>query len=72
MEFREKLIGLKKNYSILALGGGHLTLEHNGSNTTLKLLAVLLGHKGGTACGLLESGWVIPPVPGTKALIYMH
>ena len=32
----------------------------------LEWLAVLLGHKGGTANGL-ESGWVLPSVPGTKA-----
>ena len=34
-------------------------------------LAVRLGHKGGTVSGLLESGWVLPSVPGTIA-VYMH
>ena len=34
----------------------------------LELLAVLLRNKGGTADGLLESGWVTPSVPGTKLL----
>ena len=33
----------------------------------IELLAVLLRHEGGTAFGLLESGWVISSVPGTKA-----
>ena len=38
------------------------------AQTPSELPAVLLRHKGGTAYGLLESGWVIPSVPGTKLL----
>ena len=34
------------------------------------LLVVLLGHKGGTAYGLLESGWVILSVPET--IVFLH
>ena len=70
MEFREKLIGLK-NSSILALGGGleqcpGQWASHSGAQWLryhIELLAVLLRNKGGTAYGLLESGWVIPSVP---------
>ena len=76
LEFREKLIGLKKtNLNFLALGSGLKLCPRRWSSHPgvqwlryhLELLAVLLTDKGGTASGLLESGWVIPSVPGTKA-----
>ena len=78
MEFREKLIVFKKNknnFSILALGCGLKLCPRRWSyhpgvqwlTYHLELLAVLLRHKGVTAYGLLESGWVTPSVPGTKA-----
>ena len=76
MGFREKLIGLKKQLlSILALGSGLKLCPRRWSSHPgvqwlryhLELLAVLLTDKGGTASGFLESGWVIPSVPGTKA-----
>ena len=50
------------------LGGGHLT-GVQWLRYLLELLAVLLRHKGVTAYGPLELGWVIPSVPGTKAFI---
>ena len=65
LEFREKLIGLKK-LQHLALGGGHLT-GVQWLRFHLELLAVFPRHKGGTLYGLLESGWVIPSVPGIIA-----
>ena len=52
------------------LAGSHLTLEHSGE-IPCGWLVVLQGHKGGTACGLLESEWVTPSVPGIIAFTFI-
>ena len=56
---------------ICVLGCEHLYLGHKGSDTIL-IPGDILKHKGGTACGLLESRWVLlPSVPETIAF-YIH
>ena len=79
LEFKKKVNQIKscsilssvdRWFFICVLSGGHLTLEHKGSDTILKACSPL-GHKGGTACGLLEPGWLIPSVSEIIAF-YMH
>ena len=75
MGFREKFIGLQTSSAfspwavgfscVLAVGipPGAQWLRHH-----LELGVGLLRLTGGAARGLLESGWVPLPVPGTKLL----
>ena len=81
LEFREKSIGFKKTlqhprpgrWSLLAVSWVGLAISPWGTMAQIPSsgLAALLRHKGGTVCGLLESGWVLSLVPG-KIAFYMH
>ena len=75
MELRGKVNQIKAA-AFLHLCPRRLSLSVSGWWATMaqipsRMLAVLLRHEGGTACGLLESVWVTPSVLGTITFTYI-